>query len=73
MLVNKSIETANGTVKFEGELEQNELDFVLKIGLNYLLTNGAIPFTTAAKVDKEGDGYAEKIPRVVTPESETTH
>jgi hypothetical protein len=71
MLVNKSIETANGTVKFEGELEQNELDFVLKIGLNYLLTNGAIPFTTAAKA--EGSGYAEKIPRVVTPESETTH
>ena len=41
MLVNKSIETENGTVKFEGELEQNELDFVLKIGLNYLLTHGA--------------------------------
>ena len=49
MLVNKSIETPEGTVKFEGELEQNELDFVLKVGLNYLLTNGAIPFTTKAK------------------------
>jgi len=46
MLVNKSIETANGTIKFEGELEQKELDFVLKIGLNTLLTAGAIPFTT---------------------------
>jgi hypothetical protein len=33
-------------VKFEGELEQNELDFVLKIGLNTLLQLGAIPFTT---------------------------
>ena len=28
MLVNKSIETPQGTVKFEGELEQKELDFV---------------------------------------------
>jgi len=56
MLVNKSIETPQGTVKFEGELEQNELDFVLKLGLNMLLTQGAIPFTTAAKaanVNKE--------------------
>jgi hypothetical protein len=51
MLVNKSIETENGTVKFEGELEQHELDFVLKIGLNYLLTHGALPFTTVGKVD----------------------
>ena len=46
MLVSKSIETPTGTIKFEGELEQNELDFVLKIGLNTLLTAGAIPFTT---------------------------
>lgn len=46
MLVSKSIETEHGTVKFEGELEQHELDFVLKIGLNTLLKMGAIPFTT---------------------------
>lgn len=49
MLVNKSIETPQGTVKFEGELEQKELDFVLKIGLNTLLTAGAIPFTMKEK------------------------
>jgi hypothetical protein len=55
MLVNKSIETENGTVKFEGELEQNELDFVLKIGLNVLLTQGAIPYTTK-KVDAAAEG-----------------
>ena len=53
MLVNKSIETPEGTVKFEGELEQNELDFILKIGLNMLLTQGAIPFTTKAKESTE--------------------
>lgn len=46
MLVSKSIETPQGTVKFEGELEQVELDFVLKIGLNTLMQMGAIPFTS---------------------------
>lgn len=46
MLVSKAIETPQGTVKFEGELEPNELDFVIKIGLNTLLRLGAIPFTT---------------------------
>lgn len=45
MLVSKSIETPQGTVKFEGELEQVELDFVIKIGLNTLMQMGAIPFT----------------------------
>jgi len=51
MLVNKAIETENGTVKFEGELEPKELDFVLKIGLNTLLQLGAIPFTTKGEED----------------------
>ena len=64
MLVNKSIETANGTVKFEGELEQNELDFVLKVGLNVLLTQGAIPLV-AKRTPEE--------PVQEKPETETTH
>lgn len=51
MLVNKSVETPQGTVKFEGELEQNELDFVLKIGLNSLMRMGAIPFTSKEQQD----------------------
>jgi hypothetical protein len=37
------IETANGTAKFEGELEEKELDLVIRIGLNYLLQAGALP------------------------------
>lgn len=41
MLVSKSFETEEGTVKFEGELEKKELDYVLQIGLNYLLQKGA--------------------------------
>ncbi len=44
MHVNKSLETKEGTVVFEGELEPKELDLVLKIGLNYLMQMGALPF-----------------------------
>lgn len=43
MHVNKTLETPEGTVKFEGELEPKELDLVLKIGLNFLLQTGALP------------------------------
>ena len=46
MLVNKSLETPQGTVVFEGELEQKELDLVLKVGLNFLLQVGALPIIT---------------------------
>lgn len=46
MLVNKTVETPNGTIQFEGELDQKEVDYVLQIGLNTLLLRGAIPFTS---------------------------
>ena len=46
MLVNKSFETPQGTVKFEGELEEKELDLILKVGLNFLLQMGALPLVT---------------------------
>jgi hypothetical protein len=49
MLVNKTIETPEGTVKFEGELEPKELDLVIQIGLNYLLQAGALPIIQAEK------------------------
>lgn len=54
MLVSKSLETADGTVKFEGELEPLELDLVIKVGLNYLLQMGALPI-----VAKMGDSTIE--------------
>jgi hypothetical protein len=63
MLVSKSLETAEGTVKFEGELEQKELDLVLKIGLNYLLQMGALPFIT-----KVGDEVVDFNANEETPE-----
>lgn len=58
MLINKTIETEQGTVKFEGELESQELDLVLQVGLNFLLQQGALPFTTKENV-VEGDEETE--------------
>jgi hypothetical protein len=59
MLVNKVIETDKGTVKFEGELEEAELDLVIRIGLNYLLAQGALPFTTDTSLAPSGTEYAQ--------------
>jgi hypothetical protein len=42
MQVNKTIQTPEGTVQFQGELTQAELDMVLTIGLSMLLYQGAI-------------------------------
>lgn len=42
--VKKAIKTPDGTVIFEGELSEDEHDFVLTVGLNQLLTAGALPF-----------------------------
>lgn len=45
MLVSKTIEMPDGTVKFEGELAPEELDMVLQVGLNWLLQQGVLPIT----------------------------
>lgn len=45
MHVSKTLETPEGTVVFEGELGPKELDLVLKIGLNFLLQTGCLPFS----------------------------
>ena len=42
--IKKSLETPEGTVNFEGELSQEELDLVLSVGMNFLMQQGALPF-----------------------------
>ena len=42
--VSKTLKTSEGTVKFEGELSQEEFDLVLETGLNTLFEAGALPF-----------------------------
>lgn len=44
MLINNSFKTPQGTVTFQGELSQEEADYVIQMGLNYLLAQGALPF-----------------------------
>jgi hypothetical protein len=49
--VNKTLETPDGSVQFEGELSSEELEVIISVGLNFLLQQGAIPF----KVMKESE------------------
>jgi hypothetical protein len=48
--VRKAIKTSEGSVVFEGELSQDEFDFVLGLGLSYLFEQGALPFK---QIDEE--------------------
>ena len=47
MLINKTIETQNGTVEFKGNLLDEELDFVIEVGLNVILAQGATNFLSS--------------------------
>jgi len=42
MQINKSYQTAEGTVKFEGEVEGVELDAILTLGLHQLIVRGLV-------------------------------
>lgn len=53
MKIKKAIETENGTVTFEGELSQEELDFVIETGLRTLLVNGAIKMMMAPEAEED--------------------
>ena len=43
--VEKSFKTKDGIVTFKGTLTQDEADYVIGVGLNYLMQQGALPFT----------------------------
>ena len=40
------IETENGDVQFSGELTNEQVKFLLEVGLNIVMANGAVPFMT---------------------------
>lgn len=42
--VSKAVKTSEGVVQFNGELSQQEFDFVMEVGLNTLFEAGALPF-----------------------------
>jgi hypothetical protein len=53
------IETPDGDVTFQGKLEGPELAFVIEVGINYLVQQGAIPFTSA-KTHSRVDIYMDE-------------
>ena len=61
MRVNKTLETDNGGVTFNGELNKEELALVIAVGLNHLLMVGALPM----KVLKTDD-HATVVPGTET-------
>ncbi len=46
MKVNHTVENQDGTVTFEANLNNEELDFVIEVGLNFLLAKGVMPFAS---------------------------
>jgi hypothetical protein len=44
--INHSIENQDGSLTFEANLSEEELSFVVELGLNILLAKGVMPFTT---------------------------
>jgi hypothetical protein len=46
MLIEKTLKTKDGSYRFSGEITEQEHDFILSVGLNELLQNGALPFIT---------------------------
>ena len=49
MKIDKTIQTEKGAVYFNGELNEKELDFVIEVGLNFLLAQGAIPLSLSTQ------------------------
>lgn len=54
----------DGSIFFEGTLRQHEVQFVLEVGVNFLLANGASPFIQ----DED-----EEIDEVMIAPGTTTH
>lgn len=55
MEIRKAIKTPMGTVLFEGELSDEEFEFVLTVGLNELFNQGALPFHHLMNEEEAGN------------------
>jgi hypothetical protein len=49
--IKKVLKTKDGTVTFKGSLTLEEHEFILAVGLNTLLENGALPMQLADEED----------------------
>lgn len=53
MQINKSFETPEGTVTFEGTIEGPELDYVLQLGLLAIMQQGMVNTFYAVPTDED--------------------
>jgi len=52
MQIKVTTEDKDGNIKFDGTLNKKEVEFVLTVGVNFLMANGALPLFTG-KEDEE--------------------
>lgn len=52
MIIEVETKDEDGNVAFKGKLNSQEVSFVLNVGINYLMANGALPLFTG-KDDEE--------------------
>lgn len=51
MNVNKTIEGPGGAITFQGELNPDEVEFLITYAINTLMLKGALPFAIAKEED----------------------
>lgn len=61
MQIEVTTKDEEGNVAFTGTLSRTEVSFVLNVGINYLLANGAMPLFTGK--DDEELAIVAKAPR----------
>lgn len=52
MIIEVETKDEEGNIAFHGKLNSREISFVLNVGINYLMANGAMPLFTG-KEDSE--------------------
>lgn len=65
MEIKQILKTKQGTVSFTGEISKVEHEFILNVGLNTLMEQGALPFTLV----EDNKAWANHPPNT----SEETH
>jgi len=62
MLIEVESKDSDGNIAFHGKLNKTEVSFVLNVGINYLLANGAMPLFTGK--DDEELGIVAATPKM---------
>ena len=63
MIIEVTTKDEEGNVAFNGKLNSTEVSFVLNVGINYLMANGAMPLFTGK--DDEELAIVAKTPKTM--------